>query len=152
MKITVKLMVSLKFNFIIFRLYFYVLTDEIENALKNTELDDHTTDEEGQNKNENLSNGDSIDSLNSNDSSNDNISGKQESDVKYESDKQQQDNDIIPESLPSNNTAKTLIKRSHLKSLIYEIYNMNETNQNLVRTTCLVCSHEQQKCRWLFTI
>ena len=123
-------MVSLKFNFIIFRLYFYVLTDEIENALKNAELDDHTTDEEGQNKNENLSNGDSIDSLNSNDSSNDNISGKQESDVKYESDKQQQDNDIVPESLPSNNTAKTLIKRSHLKSLIYEIYNMNETNQN----------------------
>ena len=114
----------------------------VENALKQIEIieTNNQLDEEISNSNNvnimnggNLSCGDSIDSLNSN-SSNE-ITSNQDSPTKEEnalstSEEVELVNELKDLQVTQPLASSTLIKRSHLKSLIYEIYNLNESESN----------------------
>ncbi len=114
----------------------------VENALKQIEMKEKNNkkDEEISTSNNNnniingnLSCGDSIDSLNSN-SSNE-ITSNQDSPTKEEntlsaSEEIELVNELKDFQVTQTQTSSTLIKRSHLKSLIYEIYNLNESESN----------------------
>lgn len=114
--------------------------EEIENTLKQVEIvETHNQLDEDNTKNivrnsGNLSCGDSIDSLNSNSSSE--LTGNQDSPTKEETAlSASEETELINQlnDLPVAHTpvaSSSLIKRSHLKSLIYEIYNLNEAELN----------------------